>query len=293
MYRKYWDRFFYRLFAACALLSVLVLLGIFGMLLLNGMAFFGEVPAGNFFGTALWNPAAWGKPVYGIGSMLMSTLLVSAGAMLIAAPLGVGAAAYLAEFAPPRVREWIKPAIELLAAVPSVVVGFLGIVLVGPMIAWLFGLPNGLNALNGAILLAVMALPTIISVSEEAIRAVPREYREGAYALGANRWETLWSVTLPACASGLIAALMLGMGRVIGETMTVLMATGNASSMPNGFFDPVRTITATIAIEMGEAPFRSTHYFGLYALGTALFLVTLAINLLAEKIAAGYRRLGR
>lgn len=291
--RKFWDQFYHRLFALAAGLCILVLLGIFGMLLFNGLRFFETVSLWSFLGSSNWNPSAWGKPTYGIGAMLLSTLMVSLGAMLLAVPLGIGTAAYLSEVAPGWVRDWVKPAIELLAAVPSVVVGFIGIVVVAPIISYIFGLSNGLNAFNGAILLAIMALPTIISISEEAIRSVPDSYKEAAYALGANSWETLTTVTLPACTSGLIAATMLGMGRVIGETMTVLMATGNATAMPNGFFDPVRTITATVAIEMGEVPNGTTHFYGLYALGACLFIITLVINLLAEKIAAKFRKSGR
>jgi len=155
------------------------------------------------------------------------------------------------------------------------------------------GLNNGLNALNGSLLLAVMALPTIITVAEDAIRSVPNEYKEGSYALGANKWTTLLRVTIPSSYSGIIAAVMLGMGRAIGETMTVLMATGNATSMPEGFFSSIRTMTATIAIELGEVPFGTTHYYSLFAIGTVLFLITLAVNLVAERIAAGYRKQGQ
>ena len=210
-----------------------------------------------------------------------------------AAPLGIGTAAFLSDFAPKRLAAILKPAIEMLAAIPSVAVGFIGIVFVGPAIAKLFGLSNGLNALNGAILLAVMSLPTVITVAEDAIRAVPESYKEASYALGANRWETLCKVTLPAAVSGIIAALILGVGRAVGETMTVLMATGNATAMPASLFDPVRTMTATIAIELGEVPFQTIHYHSLFAVGATLFLITLSVNLIAEWIAAGYRRNGQ
>jgi phosphate transport system permease protein len=209
--------------------------------------------------------------------------------MLIAIPLGVGAATYLAQVASEKTRLILKPIIELLAAIPSVVVGFIGIVMVGPLIARVFGLSNGLTALNGSILLAVMSLPTIITVAEDAIRAVPHNFIEGSYALGANQWTTLMRVTLPAAYSGIIAAVILGMGRAIGETMTVLMATGNALAMPHGFFDPVRTMTATIAIELGEVPYGTTHYYSLFAVGALLFIISLGINLIAENIAARYR----
>lgn len=178
----------------------------------------------------------------------------------------------------------------MLAAVPSVVIGFLGIVLVGPKIAAFNDLPNGLNALNGAILLAVMALPTIITISEDTIHAVPNTYREASYALGASRWQTLRKVTVPAAAPGIIAAVMLGLGRAVGETMTVLMATGNAALFPTGFFDSVKTITATIAIEMGEVPYQTTHYYALFAIAIVLFFMTLVANLIGEYFINRFRK---
>lgn len=283
------DRSVRIIFQLAALISVLILLGIFGMLLFNGVKAFSDISVSEFFFSADWNPAAYGEATYGILAMIASTFLVTIGAMIIAVPLGIGAAAYLSEVAPDRVREILKPVIELLAAIPSVAVGFIGIVLVGPWIARTFGLNNGLNALNGSILLAIMSLPTIITVAEDAIRTVPQSYKEGSYALGANNWTTLMRVTLPSATSGIIAAIILGMGRAIGETMTVLMATGNATAMPGSFFDPVRTMTATIAIELGEVPFGTTHYFALFAVGAVLFIISLGVNLIAENIAARYR----
>jgi phosphate transport system permease protein len=222
--------------------------------------------------------------------LLVSTGLVTLGAMLIAIPLGIFTAAYLSELAPSKVKTFLKPLIEMLAAIPSVAIGFLGIVLVGPGIAKIFGLSNGLNAFNGSVLLAVMALPTIITISEDAINAVPLSHREASLALGANKWQTIFKVTLPAALPGLIAAVMLGLGRALGETMTVLMATGNAAVMPKGFLDAVRTITATIAIEMGEVPYQTTHYFALFAIAVILFLITLIINLLGEYFANRLRK---
>ncbi|WP_353484575.1 phosphate ABC transporter permease subunit PstC [Haliscomenobacter sp.] len=287
--RRLIDRAIKGLFFLAAFLSVMVLLGIFGMLLINGIKAFAVIELSDFFFGSDWNPSAYGKPTFGILSMLVSTFLVTLGAMLIAIPLGVGAATYLAQVASNKTRLILKPIIELLAAIPSVVVGFIGIVMVGPLIARVFGLSNGLTALNGSILLAVMSLPTIITVAEDAIRAVPHNFIEGSYALGANQWTTLMRVTLPAAFSGIIAAIILGMGRAIGETMTVLMATGNALAMPQGFFDPVRTMTATIAIELGEVPYGTTHYYSLFAVGALLFIISLGINLIAENIAARYR----
>jgi len=291
--RIFWDDFFRKALTGAALVSVLTLAGIFLMLLTNSIRAFETISFAQFFSGAAWNPAAYDQATYGIGAMLYSTFLVTLGAMLIAVPLGIGTAVFLSEIASPRTRNILKPAIEMLAAVPSVVIGFLGIVLVAPSLAKLFNLPHGLNALNGAILLAVMALPTLISVMEDAIHAVPKSYKEASYALGANRWETLVSVTLPSCTSGILVAIMLGLGRALGETMTVLMATGNATAMPHGFFDSVRTITATVAIEMGEVPFRTPHYYSLFACALVLFLITLLVNVAAERVAAGYRRKGQ
>jgi phosphate transport system permease protein len=287
--RRVTDKVVGVIFFTTAALAVLVLIGIFGMLLFNGLRTFASVNPLEFFFTTEWNPSAYKEPKYGILAMISSTFLVTIGAMIIAIPLGIGTAAYLADVAPSRVRTILKPTIELLAAIPSVAVGFIGIVVVGPFIAKVFHLNNGLTALNGAILLAVMSLPTIITVAEDAIRSVPNQFKEASYALGATKWTTLVRVVLPASFSGIIAAIILGMGRAIGETMTVLMATGNATAMPGGFFDPVRTMTATIAIELGEVPYRTTHYYSLFAVGAVLFLISLGVNLIAENIAARFR----
>lgn len=291
--RLFIDRLFAGVLGTCAWLAVLTLAGIFIMLLKNGLKALDNVAISEFFSNAAWNPAAFKRPTYGIGAMLWSTFLVTSGAMLLAVPIGIGAAAFLSELAPSGVRRFLKPAVEILAAVPSVVIGFLGIVFVSPGLAGLFGLTNGLNALNGSILLAVMALPTLISVAEDAIHAVPNYYKEASFALGANRWETLMRVTLPACRSGLLAAVVLALGRALGETMTVLMATGNATAMPGGFFSPVRTITATVAIEMGEVPFETTHYYSLFACALVLFCITLGVNLAAERLASHWRQRGQ
>jgi phosphate transport system permease protein len=280
------DKAFRLLFWATGLLVIALLGGIFIMLVYNSIAFFQNIKPVDFFTGSQWNP----ENNYSILPLLASTALVSLGSMCIAVPLGIGAAAFLSELAPRKVQAILKPGIEMLAAIPSVAIGFLGVVLVGPGIARLFGIQNGLNALNGSILLAVMALPTIITISEDAINAVPRSHREASLALGANRWQTLFLVTLPAALPGLIAAVMLGLGRALGETMTVLMATGNASMLPDGFLDSIRTITATIAIEMGEVPYQTTHYFALFAIAAVLFLITLIINLAGEYFANRLRK---
>jgi len=270
--------------------AVVILLGIFLMLLLRGVQTFKDVPFFDFLLATEWNPSAYGEPSYGILSMVVGTFMVTLGAIIIAVPLGIGAAAYIADVASPKLREILKPVIEILAGIPSVVIGFIGIVLVGPLIAKTFGLTSGLNALNGSVLLAVMSLPTIISISEDAIRGVPKDYKEASYALGANRWTTLIRVTLPAAISGIVASVMLGIGRAIGETMTVLMVTGNSLAMPHSFFDSVRTMTATIAIELGEVPYGTTHYYALFAVATILFLMSFIVNLVAELVTAKRRR---
>ena len=276
--------------AACGYASILALGGIFALLAWQGAKAFSEIPLGEFLLSTRWDPTSPEQAGYGILSMVASTALTSVGAMLIAVPLGVGAAAYLSEFAPIAVRETFKPAVEMLASVPSVVVGFLGLVVVGPWIARVFGLPNGLNALNGSILLAVMCLPTMVSLSEDAFRAVPQEHRQASLALGANPWETLLRVTLPGAAPGILAAVMLSLGRAIGETMTVLMACGNAPAFPSGFLSAVRTMTATIAIELGEVPQGTAHYYALFAVGFALFLISFAVNAVADRTLHRFQR---
>lgn len=282
------DRVAFFFFRVCGIFTIAILGGIFAMLLMNSVAFFSKTSPVDFFTSAMWRPTGGGGS-YGILSLLVSTILVTIGSMAIAIPLGIGAAAYISEYAG-KAKKIIKPAIEMLAAIPSVTIGFLGIVVVGLGIAASFGIQNGLNALNGSILLAIMALPTIITIAEDAIHAVPQSFREASYGLGANRWQTLVSVTIPAAAPGIIAAVLLGVGRAIGETMTVLMATGNSVAMPQNFLDSIRTITATIAIEMGEVPYRTTHYFALFAIAGVLFLMTLAINLIGEYFANRYRK---
>ncbi len=277
-------------FLATGVLAVGLLAGIFAMLFINGIQMFDEVSFGKFFFSVDWNPSAYGEAGYGILSLVVSTLMVSVGSMIIAIPLGVGTAAYISDVAPTKVREVLKPVVEMIAGIPSVVVGFFGIVWLGPFLANLFGLSSGLNAMNGSILLAFMALPTIVSVSEDALRSVPRDYKSASYALGVNRWRTLIQITIPSASSGIIAAIMLGFGRAIGETMTVLMATGNAREMPGSFFDSVRTMTANIAIELGEVPYFTTHYYALFAVGLILFLMTLVVNYTSEVIARRSRK---
>jgi len=272
------------------ILAVLVLAGIFGTLLFTAIPAFKEIPVQEFLTSKTWDPTSPETAHYGILSMIVSTLMVTMGALIIALPIGLGVAAYLSDVAHWRVREVVKPVVEILAGIPSVVVGFLGIVLFGPFLAKLFHIGNGLNALNGSLLLAIMALPTIISISEDSLAAVPPTYVEASLALGGSRWQTLVRVKIPAALSGIIAAFMLGMGRAIGETMTVLMATGNARSFPHGLLSAVRTMTANIAIELGEVPCYTTHYYALFAIGLVLFVMTFLVNLIADVVLNKYQQ---
>jgi phosphate transport system permease protein len=279
------------LFAAAGFSAVFFLVGIFIMLLWYGGRSFTAFSITEFLFSPNWNPDPQNieNLNYGISSMIISTLTVSFGAMLVAVPLGICTAAWLAEVAPASVREIFKPVIEILAGIPSVVIGFFGLMVMGPFLASLFGMPSGLNLMNGSILLGIMALPTIISVSEDAIQAVPEEYKQASLALGATRWTTLVSITIPAAFSGIIASVMLGLGRAIGETMTVLMATGNALEIPTSVFSSIRPMTANIAIELGEVPYYTTHFYALFAIGLVLFILTLIVNLTAERITKSIR----
>jgi len=259
---------------------------IFVFLLKEAIPLFKTVSLWRFLSGTTWLPD---QNQFGLVPLLIGSLFVTVGAVIIAVPLGIACAVYLAEVAPRPVREMLKPTIEVLAGIPSVVIGFIGLMIAAPFIQNLFKLPIGLTALTGSIMLAFMSMPTIISISEDAIVAVPKSYRDGSLALGASRWETIRGVVVPAARSGIIAACMLGVGRAVGETMTVLMVTGNASNLPNGllgvpayFFGPVRTMTATVALEMGDTVQNSPHYYALFAVGLALFAITFAVNLVAD-----------
>jgi len=224
---------------------------------------------------------------FGLLPLITGSILVTLGAAMIAVPFGIGTAIYISEIAPRWMREILKPIVELLGGLPSVVLGFLGILLLSPFLRGLLNLPTGLTALAGSILLGGIAVPTVVSVAEDALDAVPRAYREGAWALGATRWQTIWRVTLPAARSGVLTAVMLGTGRAIGETMTVMMVTGNAPVLaltPLSLFSPVRTMTATIAAEMGEVANGSVHYHTLFFIGIVLFLISLAVNIAASSV---------
>jgi len=271
------------------IIAVFVLVGIFVLLLYSAVPAFREINLKEFLFGTLWDPTSPLRASYGILSQIVSSFLVTLGAMVLAVPVGLAVAAYLSDVAHWKVREIVKPVVEILAGIPSVVIGFLGIVILSPALGKLTGQSHGLNALNGSILLAIMSLPTIISISEDSLSAVPRVYSEGSLALGGSRWQTLLRVKFPAALSGIIAAVMLGMGRAIGETMTVLMATGNARSFPHGFLESVRTMTSNVAIELGEVPYFTTHYYALFAIGLVLFLLTFLVNLAADVVLHKYQ----
>lgn len=270
------------LFWASGIAIIVFLIGILFTLLSNSIPALGEIGLSPFFASDLWRPGAYGEPTYSINNFILGTFMVTIGALIFAVPVGVAAAAYLAEIASPWEREFFKPVVEVLAGIPSVVLGFIGLVVLAPLIARVFGIPSGINALNGAILVGIMALPTIITLAEDAITAVPREYRHASLALGGTRWQTIWKVTVPAAFSGITAAAMLGMGRAIGETMTVLMVTGNMIARPSSFLDSVRTLSAAVAIDIGDVVFGSVHFHALFVVGLVLFMITFIVNLLAD-----------
>jgi len=231
-----------------------------------------------------WFPTAQPAAQFGVLPLILGTLLVSFFAILFALPFGLATAIYLAEISDSRIRSWLKPVIELLAGIPSVVYGFFGLIIIVPLVQKLFNLPVGETALSGSIVLAIMALPTIITISEDAMRTTPREMKEASLALGATKWQTIYRVVIPYSISGISAAVILGIGRAIGETMAVLMVTGNAAIIPHKLTVPVRTIPATIAAELGEAPQGGIHAEALFALGCILFIITMIINLTVEFI---------
>ena len=279
------------LLAAVAGSSLLALAGIVLFLFLEGLPLFSTHSPLDFLGGMLWYPTE-DPGLFGIFPLLVASLAVTALSSLLAVPLGVMTAVYLNELAPPAARRIIKPVVELLAALPSVVLGFLGMVVVAPFLQDYLGAASGLNLLNAALVLAIMSVPTICSVSEDALHAVPRSLREASLALGATRWQTIYRVVVPAALSGIGTAVMLGMSRAIGETMVVLMVAGGAAMLPESLLDPVRPMPASIAAEMAETPFRSEHYHALFAIGIVLFLLTLAFNIVASRIAEKHRMAG-
>ena len=289
--REFWIETLIRVSGFSAIFFVIL---IFAFLLKEGLPALWEATPGNLFGVR-WYP---NEELFGTLPLILGSLLVTVGAIVISLPLGLATAVFIRELAPNWLREILKPLIEVLAGIPSVVLGFLGMVAIAPLVRETLDVPTGLTAFTGSLMLAYMALPTMISVAEDAIDAVPRAYRDGALALGATHWQTIWRVVLPAARSGVIMAVMLGVGRAIGETMAVMMVTGNAARMPGewgALFLPARTMTATIAAEMGEVAQGSTHYHVLFGVGILLFLLTFLVNAVASivVIRGGPRRGGR
>jgi phosphate transport system permease protein len=271
------------------ILSIVVLLGIVILLFKEGLpAFFYTPPWKFFFGTR-WYPVSE-PPTFGIMPFFVSTVWITLVATAISVPLGVACAAYLSEIAPEGVRETVKPVIEILAGIPSVVMGIIGLLLLSPAVQGIFNLNSGLSGLTAGIMLAFMSLPIIVSVSEDALRAVPDSFRQASYALGATRWETIRHVSIPSALSGITAAVMLGVGRAIGETMTVLMVAGGALAVPALPTDPMMPMTAAIASGIGNAVRGGLQYQALFAIGLALFIITLAVNLIAERVLERQKR---
>ncbi|MDD3520764.1 MAG: phosphate ABC transporter permease subunit PstC [Actinomycetota bacterium] len=271
------------------IISIIVLTVILIFLVYNSIKFFSSYPIFDFLTGTRWSPTSTEK--FGLLPLLTGSTLITVGAIIIALPLGIGAAIYIGELAPRAVRETLKPIIEILATIPSVVIGFIGIQLIVPIIKRAFSLPIGLTALAGSIMLAFMSLPTIISISEDAINAVPVKFRHASLALGATKWETTYRVVVPAAKSGIVASIMLGLGRIVGETMTVLMVTGNSPRIVFSWLQPVRTITATIAAEMGETVRGGLHFSSLFAIGLVLFIITFLINFIADRFIGRIRKM--
>jgi len=288
-------------FAEKALEGIIYLCGISAILFVLGIFFFvfkvalpvlfdPQFSLTQFLFSPEWYPTSENNVRYGVLAMIAGTFSVTALAMVIAVPFGLGAAIFVSEFCGPKLKETLKILIELLAAIPSVVWGFIGLTVMSKLIVQFTGAPVGVNILNGGIILALMSVPIIVSIGEDALKAVPDSYREAGLALGATPWQLVYRVLLPAAKNGLLAAVLLGVGRAVGETMAVLMATGHAVQMPGGILDSVRTLTANIAAELGEAPENSNHYRVLFLTGVLLFTITFVVNLAADLVIRGIKK---
>ncbi|MFP4225102.1 MAG: phosphate ABC transporter permease subunit PstC [Desulfobacterales bacterium] len=278
-------------FFLLAFISIAILAMILFFLVREGVPVFNEVSVKDFLFGQYWYPTA-DPPDFGILPLILASLLVTGLSAVISIPLGVMTAIYLAEIAAPRVKEIAKPMVEMLASLPSVVIGFFGMVVVAPFLQEVFDLPTGLNLFNASLMLAFMSVPTITTIAEDAITSVPAELKEASLALGATHWESIVRVIMPASLSGVSTGIILGMSRAIGETMVVLMVAGGAAMIPGSLFDPVRPMPASIAAEMAEAPFRSEHYHALFAIGLVLFIFTLMFNFIADYISHKHRQVG-
>jgi phosphate transport system permease protein len=271
--------------------AIILIIGIFVFITKEGVGFIaGPLNVREFLGSVTWRPTSAQNPRYGVLGLIAGTASVTGLAMVVSVPFSLGAAIFIGEFATGRLRESLKVLVELLAAIPSVVWGFIGLSIMNPLIIDMFDVPVGIGVLNSGIILGLMAAPIMTTIAEDALRAVPDTYREAAEAMGATKWQVIFRVVLPAGKNGLVSAVLLGVGRGFGETMAVLMASGNAIQIPTSPFDSVRAITATIAAELGDAPVGSDHYRALFTLGILLFVVTFIINLTADLVVKGARR---
>ena len=271
--------------------AIVFIIGIFVFITKEGFGFLiGDFNFREFFFSPNWRPTSESRETFGILALIAGTASVTGLAMLVAIPFSLGTAVFIAEFASGKTREFLKITVELLAAIPSVVWGFIGLAIMNPLIIQTFNVPVGLNVLNAGIILGLMAAPIMTSIAEDALKAVPDRYREAAEAMGATRWQVIYKVVLPAAKNGLLGAVLLGVGRGFGETMAVLMATGHSINIPTSVFDSVRALTATIAAELGETAAGSSHYQALFTIGIFLFVVTFIINLLADLVVRGVRK---
>ncbi|MGB5641302.1 MAG: phosphate ABC transporter permease subunit PstC [Sedimenticolaceae bacterium] len=271
--------------------AILFVIGIFVFIGKEGLTFvIDTLDLNEFFTSIYWEPSDEDRPEYGILALIAGTASVTGLAMVVAIPFSLGAAVYIGEFATGKTRETLKVLVELLAAIPSVVWGFIGLTIMNPLIIEVFDVPVGLTVLNAGIILGLMAAPIMTSIAEDALKAVPDRYREAAEAMGATRWQVIYKVVLPAAKNGLLGAVLLGVGRGFGETMAVLMATGHSVNIPTSVFDSVRALTATIAAELGETAVGSDHYGALFTIGIFLFFITFIINLLADLVVRGVRK---
>ncbi|MCF7674265.1 MAG: phosphate ABC transporter permease subunit PstC [Akkermansiaceae bacterium] len=274
----------------CGYSAIIFVFGIFFFVFREGAPFLAKLKPGEFLFSIDWFPTSQTNAKYGVGALIVGTLSVTGLAMVIAVPFGLGAAVFVSEFCTGKTKETLKVVIELLAAIPSVVWGFIGLTVMAPIIIKTFHVPIGVNMFNGALLLALMSVPIMVSIGEDALKAVPDSFREAGIAMGATRWQLIWRVLLPAAKNGLLAAALLGVARAIGETMAVLMATGHSVRIPHSIFDPVRTLTATIAAELGETSKGSDHYQVLFLIGILLFSITFVVNLTADLIVKGIKQ---
>ncbi len=282
------ERLIKLIFSILALSSLVFLIGIIITLFKESYPFFSQFDLIASFLGIHWYPTAE-PPEFGMFPLIFASIAVTLGAMIVCVPIGIGTALYIHEIAGPKQRALLKPVIEILASIPSIVYGFFGMLIIAPFLQELLNIPTGLNGFTASLVLGVMAIPTVSSISEDALSFVPRSFREASLAIGATRWQTLTRVILPAAGSGISTAVILGMSRAVGETMTVLMVAGGAAVIPGSIFDPLRPMTSTIAAEMGEAAIGSPHYHALFAIGLILFFITLIFNIIAEIVSRKFR----